>query len=139
MADRLAEFVAKNGRKFEEITRDRNKPDGPFRCVRIALCTYTLAATAWLTQCVQVSVRSWLARPPLLPAQAARGRAADSGAHRGSAVAPGTTACSHHAGGGGSSSSSSSGSGYRASAATAECAPCVCRGLRLLSTEHLLC
>ena len=31
MADRLAEFVAKNGRNFEDVTRERNAPDGPFR------------------------------------------------------------------------------------------------------------
>lgn len=31
VADRLAEFVAKNGRSFEELTRSRNTPDGPFR------------------------------------------------------------------------------------------------------------
>lgn len=31
MADKLAEFVAKNGRNFEDVTRERNAPDGPFR------------------------------------------------------------------------------------------------------------
>jgi hypothetical protein len=31
--DKLAEFVAKNGRSFEDVTRQRNTPDGPFRYV----------------------------------------------------------------------------------------------------------
>lgn len=33
MADKLAEFVAKNGRSFESITKERNPGDTPFRCV----------------------------------------------------------------------------------------------------------
>jgi splicing factor 4 len=31
VADKLAEFVAKNGRSFEEITRQRNPGDTPFK------------------------------------------------------------------------------------------------------------
>ncbi|KAK9808497.1 hypothetical protein WJX73_001245 [Symbiochloris irregularis] len=31
VADKLAEFVAKNGRSFEDVTRSRNTPDGPFK------------------------------------------------------------------------------------------------------------
>ena len=38
MADKLAEFVAKNGRNFEDVTRERNAPDGPFRHA-LAACT----------------------------------------------------------------------------------------------------
>jgi hypothetical protein len=34
VAERLAEFVAKNGRQFEEMTRARNPGDTPFKCVR---------------------------------------------------------------------------------------------------------
>ena len=30
-AERLAEFVAKNGREFEDMTRDRNPGDTPFK------------------------------------------------------------------------------------------------------------
>jgi splicing factor 4 len=33
VAERLAEFVAKNGRQFEEMTRARNPGDTPFKCV----------------------------------------------------------------------------------------------------------
>jgi hypothetical protein len=33
-AERLAEFVAKNGRSFEDMTRERNPGDTPFKCVR---------------------------------------------------------------------------------------------------------
>jgi hypothetical protein len=32
VVEKLAEFVAKNGRSFEDITRQRNPEDGPFRC-----------------------------------------------------------------------------------------------------------
>lgn len=32
-AVKLAEYVAKNGRSFEDVTRDRNPGDSPFRCV----------------------------------------------------------------------------------------------------------
>ena len=31
VADKLAEFVAKNGRSFEEVTRQKNPGDTPFR------------------------------------------------------------------------------------------------------------
>lgn len=33
VADKLALFVAKNGRQFEEVTREKNLGKGPFRCV----------------------------------------------------------------------------------------------------------
>lgn len=33
-AERLAEFVAKNGRSFEDMTRERNPGETPFRCAR---------------------------------------------------------------------------------------------------------
>lgn len=39
MAERLAEFVAKNGRQFEQMTRERNPPDSAstqFQCVPAA-------------------------------------------------------------------------------------------------------
>lgn len=32
VVEKLAEFVAKNGRNFEEVTRQRNPEDSPFRC-----------------------------------------------------------------------------------------------------------
>jgi splicing factor 4 len=34
VCERLAEFVAKNGRAFEEMTRARNPGDTPFKCAR---------------------------------------------------------------------------------------------------------
>jgi splicing factor 4 len=33
-AERLAEFVGKNGRSFEDMTRERNPGETPFRCAR---------------------------------------------------------------------------------------------------------
>ena len=33
VVEKLAEFVAKNGRNFEEVTRQRNPEDSPFRHV----------------------------------------------------------------------------------------------------------
>ncbi len=39
VALKLAEFVAKNGRSFEDITRERNQGDTPFKCVRARLAT----------------------------------------------------------------------------------------------------
>ena len=33
VADKLASFVAKNGRQFEDVTRQRNPGDSPFKYV----------------------------------------------------------------------------------------------------------
>ena len=37
-AERLAEFVAKNGPSFEDMTRERNPGDTPFKCAPPVLC-----------------------------------------------------------------------------------------------------
>lgn len=37
VADKLASFVAKNGRQFEHITRQKNPGDTPFKYVYLAL------------------------------------------------------------------------------------------------------
>ena len=42
VVEKLAEFVAKNGRSFEEVTRQRNPADGPFRSVPPASCLQLL-------------------------------------------------------------------------------------------------
>ena len=42
MADKLAEFVAKNGPQFEEMTRQKNPGDTPFKCVRECLYFFLL-------------------------------------------------------------------------------------------------
>jgi hypothetical protein len=46
VADKLAEFVAKNGRSFEEVTRQRNPADGPFRCAPLRVSCASLVL--WL-------------------------------------------------------------------------------------------
>jgi len=55
VADKLAEFVAKNGRSFEEVTRQRNPADGPFRRAPLrASCATSVHALAGATRLVQL-------------------------------------------------------------------------------------
>lgn len=43
VADKLATFVAKNGRQFENITREKNPGDTPFRCVFLLFLILSLS------------------------------------------------------------------------------------------------
>ena len=40
VADKLATFVAKNGRQFENVTRQRNPGDTPFKYAFFLPCLY---------------------------------------------------------------------------------------------------
>lgn len=40
MATKLAEFVARNGRQFEEVTRQRNPGETPFKYVLKPVCLW---------------------------------------------------------------------------------------------------
>lgn len=56
MADKLAEYVAKNGRSYEDMTRQRNSASSPFGWVAgpAGFCLLQdLMVLAWLHGCIE--------------------------------------------------------------------------------------
>lgn len=64
VADKLASFVAKNGRQFEDITRQKNPGDTPFKyvlCKPIFLCIIFLCkAHIMLSVCFKFNLETFM-------------------------------------------------------------------------------
>lgn len=57
VADKLASFVAKNGRQFEDVTRQRNPGDTPFKYVLSCQVIFNYHMLSWF---LPVTVGSYL-------------------------------------------------------------------------------